>query len=216
MLLTLLGGGYEIIMLQLRDSLYAWFLKSPWVVQPRVEPSDVQSQDNRFHQLLLPAQIMNTLTKLVVNNSIEDVERSKLVKISDEVYAQALQYHRNGDLGKVTKGEDVDAGQKALAVLQDSYLNNRNYFNRHYNAAAGLYFMKSVVIGVMQEWHQQRQGITDMIPPITWEHSADGHLPYDFKRNNTVSGGMHTNNQRFPFQKYVAHYMQSPSMLPSY
>jgi hypothetical protein len=194
--------------------------------------SNGQYHDARFYRLLLPAQIMNQLTKLVENGIIDDVSHEALSELSDYTYVHALRYFTPDYLSKVVsdvatlKGrvspesldfdlqawmattEDVDTlGEKARRVFEGSYDNTKNYFT--YGKAAGLYFMKSVVMADMQKWHQQRYGITDMIPSISLQDSDNGHASYNFRDNTTTGGDMHTNNRRFPFQRYVADYIET-------
>ncbi len=227
----------------LRDSLHEWFLDGRWVFQPYPDTGNASEsgspEDTRFHRLLLPAQMMNTLTKLATNGSIDDVGRGSLIQLSDAAYISGVRCLKDDYLSTITsrvaglKDRSVSVGNNIsyshdLQRLIDNKMdihglseNAGRVFDSSYNStinnlqdgnlAAGLYFMKSVVIGVMQEWHQERLGIPYMIPSIARQpQTRDGHTPYAFQNNSTNrAGDMHTNNHRFPFQRYVAHHMRT-------
>jgi len=225
-------GLYE----SLRDSMEEWFYNAEWVNQPT---TDIESssnrgvpEDSRFHRLLIPAHLLNRLTKIVEQGDIADVGRDGLIEMSAEAYrnsptflsAEALtnisaatkRLHpdpRNGfdvDSWVAAKDKNIDVlGTKARTIRDMSY--QRVKGNLKGAPAAGLYFMKSVVAGVMQEWHSERMGIADFVPPIAWQVTDGGYSLYNFKDNTNNFGDMHTNNSRFPFQKYVSHQMRVTS-----
>lgn len=229
---------------QLRDSMTDWFFDFDWTRQPESEQGAGNGNpDLRFHRLLLPAHMLNVLSKLVTARDIEDVNVAKLVALSEKAKRQLPRYLSNrsfgiarfqvNDLkarangsGRNGFGEDLkdwivnDESTRRLAIqaheiLGVSYRRNMEYLHES-NTAAGLYFMKSVVVGAMIDWHQERLGITEYIPPIRWHFAKpeDNYSYYNFQTNvRNGWGDMHTHNARFPFQRYVAHYMRDKAEL---
>jgi len=221
----------------LRDAMEGWFYDSDWLRQPVFEAGDVESEDNRHHRLLLPAHLLNLLTKVVESGEMEDVGKERLFEISFGAREKGEDYLDPGYLAEVigqirklperpieSGGESVGFGHdlKSWVGIHESDIETvethageileTSYDNclKHLNrsSASGLYFMKGIVIATMQLWHQQRIGIEGMVPPIAWQDTPNGVSYYNFKNNTSDWGDMHTNNKRVPFQKYAAMYLQ--------
>lgn len=231
-----LTPGEKNLFESLRNSMEEWFYEGEWTTQPT---SDIESytntgasEESRFHRLLIPAYLLNRLTKIVEQGGIEDVGRDRLEEISGEAYRISPNYLTTEALTRVAaateqldpnprNGFDVNSwvnakntninilGARARSIRDMSY--QRVKGNLKAAPAAGLYFMKSVVAGVMQEWHSERMGISDFVPPIKWQNINSSYSLYNFQDNTENFGHMHTNNSRFPFQKYVAHHLRSSS-----
>lgn len=219
----------------LRDALEEWFVNADWMVQPPLPQDKPARLDDRYHRLLLPAHMLNFLTKLVENRAVPDAGRGKLIHLSDKAYEATSGYIAMDNLETVVsdienlrgkealemgveeygfdiqswldRGETLDrVGERAKDIRFQSRGDTLRYFRDQQNAS-GLYFMKSVVIGAMQEWHHQRLGMTGMVPPILARVSEAGHGEYNFATNSEKFGDMHVSDHRFPFQRYVARYM---------
>jgi hypothetical protein len=164
----------------LRDNLLQWFLDSPWMIQPKVNTHSYTPKngfmDTRYHRLLLPAHMINLLTKLVENNRIGDVDRHELEAMSRAAYQDSEQYFTADYFNVVKKRIDQtkfppngigisfdmkawkelagfpssDVVARAKQIREDSYQNNMISFTYPKNSS-GLYFMKSVLMATMQD-----------------------------------------------------------------